>query len=154
MGVSLVSSSLVNCGRGRAAIVYLVFLHNSSFSWASVSVGRNFCSAESGKCMEMSASVQLGAGASRVVSTCFSPQVTTIGREGQSAPATEITQTWSSCPMPSNCLIGEAYRAALTCSSCLLCCGAMHSDAECTMRPQLMQKATVPCTGNDAGKTS
>ena len=30
--------------------------------------------------------------------------------------------------------------------------GAIPSDAECSVRPQLMQKPTVPCTGSDAGK--
>ena len=43
--------------------------------------------------MEMSVPVQLGAGASNEVSTCFSPQVTLMVRDGAPASATEITLT-------------------------------------------------------------
>ena len=93
IGANFVSSSRVKSGSGRAAIVYLEFLHSSSFNCANVNSGRVFCSAERSKCMEMSVSVQSGAGASNVVSTCFSPQVMTTGREGPPASATEITLT-------------------------------------------------------------
>ena len=133
-------------------MVYLVFLHNSSFSWGSVSAGRTFRSAESSKCMKIRVLVQLGAGASSVVSTCFSSQVIMIGRNGPPASATEITQTWSYCSTPSNWLVCGAYHAALICSSCPLFSGAIHSDAECSERPQLMQKALVACTGSDIGE--
>ena len=115
-----------------------------ALGWAKVRTGRCCCSADSISRIDIIVSVQFGAGASRVARTCLLPQVTTTGREGPPASATEITRIWSSDSMFSTCGLIGAYLAALTCSSCLVVSGTIHSDVECIVRPQLMEKATVP----------
>ena len=150
IGANFVSSSLVKCGCGLEANLYLLFLHNSSFNWVRVSSGRDFCSADSSQWMEIKVSVQSGAGDSNVVRPFFSPQVTMTERDSPPASATEITFTWSSDFTPSNREWNGAWHAALIWSSCCTFSGAMLLDAECPVRPQLTQKVVVPCTSNIA----
>ena len=154
IGASLVSSLLVKCGKGLEAMVRLVLRQSSSFNWANVRLGRALCSADNNRWMDISVSVQSGAGASSVVRICFSPQVTTTGRDGPPSSEVEITLTWSSVSRKSVEFVPGAYHAAFTCSSVATLSGIVQSDATWPVWPQLTQNADVPCSGRVAGITS